>query len=257
MVVALITDFGIKDYFVGAVKGTILSVDPNAVIVDISNEVPPQDIAAASFLLRSCYRDFPAGTVFLAVVDPGVGSQRKAIAVNAGPYFFVAPDNGILEGVLADVEEFAAVEITNADLLPKKRSSTFHGRDVFAPAAGHLSRGCELTLLGCETTLTRADENDVIATGNRGGSAARVIHIDRFGNVVTSIRNGEMRPGSGIVLGGRRISAKHDFFAQAEPGEVFLIEGSAGFIEIAARNGSAGRELGLAVGDELMLDDGS
>ena len=160
-IIALLTDFGTKDYFVGAMKGAILSVNKDAKIVDITHEILPQDIRGASFTLRACYRNFPSGTIFVAVVDPEVGSQRRAILVETQDYFFVAPDNGILSFVFEDyalahaqasASPFRVFELTNNKYFAENISATFHGRDVFAPIAAHLSRGINPIEFGREIT---------------------------------------------------------------------------------------------------------
>src|SRR5688500_9276865 len=147
-VVALLTDFGHQDHYVGAVKGAVLTACPKAVIVDVGHEVPAHDVMAAAFALAACYRSFPKGTVFVAVVDPGVGSERRPLALQAGGYFFVGPDNGIFTLVLADAARPKVHEITNRRLCAKVISHTFHARDVFGPVAGHLARGTRLSSVG-------------------------------------------------------------------------------------------------------------
>src|SRR5437870_2878972 len=141
MPIALLTDFGNRDYFVGAIKGAILTVAPGAPIADITHEVPPQDIRSAAFMLGACYRDFPANTVFVCVVDPGVGSERRPIVVEAADRYFVAPDNGLLSFVVESSDESRAFEISNRRFQRPRVSRTFHGRDIFAPAAAHLCNG--------------------------------------------------------------------------------------------------------------------
>jgi len=150
MVVALLTDFGMQDYYVAAMKGVILSIDTNANIVDITHKIPPQDVATASFILKACYKDFPRGTIFVCVVDPGVGSDRRALVVETDSYKFVAPDNGLLDGVLSESVDFRAFSITNRKYMRRDVSNTFHGRDVFAPIAAAISLGISLDSMGPE-----------------------------------------------------------------------------------------------------------
>ena len=140
MIIALLTDFGTKDYFVGAMKGVILGINENAGIIDITHEIEPQNISEASFTLRACYKNFPSHTIFVAIVDPGVGSKRRAILVETEDYFFIAPDNGLLSFVFNESEDFTVYEITNEKFFYHPVSKTFHGRDIFAPCAAHLSK---------------------------------------------------------------------------------------------------------------------
>jgi len=149
MVVAILTDFGTADGFVSAMKGVILSINPGVTLVDISHEVQPFNILEGALILKAHYRYFPKGTIFIAVVDPGVGSERKPLALRCGDYLFVGPDNGIMDLVLSELEEpLEAVVIENREVMLPKVNNTFHGRDVFAPAAAHLSRGMKLSDLG-------------------------------------------------------------------------------------------------------------
>src|SRR5687768_2735510 len=147
-VITLLTDFGVRDYFVGAMKGVILSLNRDATIVDITHEIPPQDIQAAAFNLLACYKEFPAGTIHLAVVDPGVGSDRRAILVECANRFFIGPDNGLFSWISEREGKFSAWQITNERLFRSPVSSTFHGRDVFAPAAAALSSGLAAAEVG-------------------------------------------------------------------------------------------------------------
>ena len=250
MVIALLTDFGTHDHYVAAMKGVILSIDANANILDITHEIPPQDIAAASFMLKACYKDFPSGTIFVCVVDPGVGSERRAIVVETGSYKFVAPDNGLLNSVLAESNDFKAFSITNRKYMRRVISNTFHGRDIFAPAGGHLSKGVPPSEFGEPVAL----EIEKITSSSSGPpTEAKVIHIDHFGNLVTDIRNEELPDGAGLEIDGRLITKVYDFYAQASVGELFLIKGSAGLIEISFRDGSARAELGVERGARLAV----
>lgn len=253
MPIALITDFGGRDYYVAAMKGVILSIAPDVPIVDITHEVSPQKIHEAAFILEACYRNFPAGTVFVAVVDPGVGSTRKAMVSAAGGYYYVGPDNGIFSFVFDAVKEFCAFEILNDRYVLPSRSSTFHGRDVFAPAAAHLAAGAKPDSFGPPIVepvklpavrALRISENE---------SMASVLHIDRFGNIVTNIRSDELAQTFNIKFKGKTIDRVYSFFAEAEAGEVFAIKGSAGYVEIAVRDGSAQSALGAHIGDEVLL----
>lgn len=253
MPVAILTDFGNRDYYVGAMKGVILSIARDESIVDITHEVSPQDIREGSFILEACYRDFPRGTVFLAIVDPGVGSDRRPLAVSAGGYYFVAPDNGILSFLFNSADPFKAFEISDSRYLRPSPSSTFHGRDIFAPAAALLVAGADPKDFGprvMDPVILPDVDPHTISDGQITG---RVQHIDRFGNIITNLRPEDITGGFKIVLNGHTIDRFHPFFADAEHGEVFAIAGSAGFIEIALRDGSAGSKLGVKPNDEVLL----
>jgi S-adenosylmethionine hydrolase len=252
MPIALLTDFGTRDYFVASMKGVILSIDPAAVIVDIAHDIPPQDISEAAFTLRACYRDFPAGTIFVAVVDPGVGSARRAILAEAGGYYFIAPDNGLLGFVLDNEADARVFEISNPEFFAANISSTFHGRDIFAPAAAHLSRGADPAQFGPRIS-DYVCVSETKPNFSEQGIEAEVIHIDRFGNLVINLSQNDL-PGKFIIeIGDRVIETQRKFYAEAPEGEIFSIMGSAGFLEISVRNGSAKDLLGAGKGDRLLV----
>jgi len=253
MPIALLTDFGTRDYFVASMKGVILSIDPAAVIVDITHDIPPQSISEAAFTLRACYRDFPAGTIFVAVVDPGVGSARRAILAEAGGYYFIAPDNGLLSFILDSEADTRVFQISNAEFSASDISSTFHGRDIFAPAAAHLSRGAAPAQYGpliSDLQRLPGTRPERISANEIEG---RIIHIDRFGNLVTNLSRNDLPSNFTLEIGGRIIEAHRQFYSKAEPGEVFSIWGSAGFLEISIRNGSAKDVLGAQTGQKIVI----
>lgn len=258
--IALITDFGLDDYFVGAMKGVILSINPQAAIIDITHTIRPQDIRSAAFTLAACRWDFPKGTIFAAVVDPGVGSQRRAILAEAENRLFVAPDNGLLSLILNDAREPGETarvsELKNERYFRHPISRTFHGRDVFAPVAAHLSKGVEPGDFGPEITdfvcfpASRPHIND------RGGIEAEIIHIDRFGNLITNLRADDLPERFEMQIGGRGINRLTEFFAEAAKGEIFAIIGSAGYIEIAVNRDSAARLLAARTGNKVLVKKG-
>lgn len=240
------TDFGTRDYYIGAMKGVILSINSDARIIDITHDIEPQNITSAAFVLSACYRDFPPATVFVSVVDPGVGSERRAIVVESNDHKFVGPDNGLFSFVLGPNARVTAVG--NDRFFRKPVSSTFHGRDIFAPVAAHLSRGIDLHELGPEIMdavmlpnirPTRTDENTLKGS---------VIHIDRFGNIVTNITAEVAGDVFQLEIGGHVISDRREFYAGAKPGQPFAIAGSAGFIEISINGSSAAKKLGVNTG---------
>jgi len=257
-IITLLTDFGQRDYFVGAMKGVILSINPDANIVDISHEIPPQDIEAAAFNLLSCYEDFPTRTVHVAVVDPGVGSDRRAIAIECAGQFFVGPDNGLFSWICEREEDWTAFHLTKRQFFRQLVSHTFHGRDIFAPVAAHLSNGTALSEFG--ELLRGIVKLDSLApkTINENTIEGRIIHIDRFGNCVTNF-SAEHLSSRGtatswkMVINDREIDSLRHSFAEARMNEIFCVVGSAGFLEISARNASAAELLGVRRGQTVQL----
>lgn len=234
MIIALLTDFGTQDYYVGAMKGAILSINPEIKIIDITHETAPQDILAASFTLRACYRDFPAKTIFVSVVDPGVGSDRRAILVQTEKYYFIAPDNGLLSFVFAGNGDFRVFEITNESFFRFPVSRTFHGRDVFAPSAAHLANGAKPEEFGKEISdFVRLEINTPLKI-SENEIEARIINIDRFGNLVINLKKEDLLENFYLEINGHKIEKQRRFFAEAESGELFMIFGSANFLEVAA-----------------------
>ena len=268
--ITLLTDFGHADAYVGVMKGVILGIDPLATVVDLTHDVPPQDILEGAFILGTAWQAFPSGTIHVAVVDPGVGTVRKAVLVQGGGHAFLAPDNGLLSFVLpADErqtnpvqpyagpvpEGYTAHALTNPRYWRHPVSRTFHGRDIFAPVAAHLSAGVPADELGeGVAVLTRLPAAEPRWDGN--DLIGRVVHIDRFGNVVTSIPEALTNEGRTLTieLGGQRVQGLAATYG-AGVGLVALI-GSNGYLEIAVRNGMAAQLLGVKVGDEVRLRRG-
>ncbi len=255
-IITLTTDFGTQDWFVGTMKGVILGIDPKAVIVDLTHEIPPGNIRAGAFALAAAFRYFPQGTVHLGVVDPGVGSARRAVAVRTRDYFFVAPDNGILSWALAQQEVFAIRALENKRYFLPAISHTFHGRDVFAPAAAHLSRGLPLGRLGpaIEDIIERKwPEPGLSGRGLQG----EVIYVDRFGNAITNMEAAAIAklPGKGVAVfrGRQRLCCVRKFYQAVPPGQAVAVLGSSGFLEIAVNAGRAAEKLKLRVGTRVRL----
>lgn len=253
-IITLTTDFGLKDHYVGTMKGVMLSVNENVVPVDITHSVPPHDVSAASFAVNAAYRYFPEGTVHLAVVDPGVGTERRALAVSAGGHFFVGPDNGIFSFVFRSCPDFLCSEIKNREFVLEPVSATFHGRDIFAPAAAHLSLGVSVEEFGPEAS----DPETVSPPGcRREGENVRgtVVYSDRFGNLVTSIPASEVgnRTEAVVKIGGKTITGISSSYACIAPGEILAVEGSTGFIEISVNRGSAAEVFGDSVPEVLVV----
>lgn len=242
----------------GAMKGVILSRNPRAQIVDITHEIPPQDIHDAAFNLLATYRDFPPGTIHVAVVDPGVGSDRRALIVNCVDRLFVGPDNGLFSWICERETEWRAFAVTNERFFRQPVSSTFHGRDIFAPVAAALSLGHEPHEFGTEVNdIVRLDSLDPIKFDDRT-IQGRIIHIDRFGNCVTNLTSQDLRSRSEptawrMILNGQEINSFHPFFAEAGADELFCTTGSAGFLEISVRNSSAAKLLNAQRGQTVVF----
>jgi S-adenosyl-L-methionine hydrolase (adenosine-forming) len=241
--ITLLTDFGLSDSYVAEVKGELLSRAPSAVLVDITHQVPPGDVRAGQYLLARAWHRFPSGTVHLAVVDPGVGTARRALAAEAAGHRFVAPDNGLLSFV-PDAARFVSLPI------PEDAAPTFHGRDVFAPAAAALATGTPLERLG--SPITDANHSP-LPTPHHDGTAlmGEVVYIDRFGTLVCNIPGAEVEPGVRIRVAGTDVGALRRTFGDVERGTLVAFVGSGGTVEIAVRDGSAARLLGVGVGAEV------
>ena len=255
-VITLLTDFGTADYYVGAMKGAILSVNRNVVIADITHEIPAQDIEAGAFILLTSYKTFPAGTIHVVVVDPGVGSKRRPIIVAAEEQLFVGPDNGIFTALYDRDPSHRTVHITATEFFRPNPSTTFHGRDIFAPVAAALSAGVKLSEFGPvitdEVRLTNLFEP---VSQKNAKTQARIIHIDRFGNCVTSISR-EQFDGriKSLKVKGKKIRDLRHSYSEARSGkEVFAIWGSAGLLEISVNGASAAKVLGAKRGDSVSL----
>jgi len=254
-VITLLTDFGTVDYFVGAVKGAILSVNPQAVIADITHEVPPQDLEAAAFTLLASYATFPPGTIHVAVVDPGVGSKRRPLIVSAGKQFFVGPDNGIFTYIYDRESSHQTFHVTAEKYFRHPASTTFHGRDIFAPVAASLSKGVKPKAFGPSITDEVRLETSLTPVGQKDGRVeGRIIHIDRFGNCITNITRDLLNDEHATLLVREKpIDNFRSFYGENSGSELFAIWGSAGFLEIAVNGGSAALTLGVKRGEAVIL----
>ncbi len=248
-IVTLLTDFGLLDHFAAAVKGVMLGINPELTLVDISHGVTPQDIFGGAFTLGQAWPLFPPKTVHFAVVDPGVGGARKALAASAGGHFFVAPDNGILSWVMEAQADFVAFEITAEHYFRKPVSATFHGRDIFAPIAAWISRGIPLEQLGPALTDPVCLKIPVPQKVREGVVRGAILAVDRFGNLVTNLKPSDVPPFSKIVLSSQReVTVFHKAYGEGKPGEIFGVPGSTGYLEIAIKDGSAASLLNLKTG---------
>lgn len=257
--ITLLTDFGTADYFVAAVKGVVLGLNPAARIIDITHDIPAHDIEAAAFTLFAVYASFPPATVHVAVVDPGVGSSRRPLVIQAHEQFFVGPDNGLFSYVCEQARP-RIFHLTNAKYFRQPVSQTFNGRDVFAPVAAALSSGVKPEVLGTEVTdyirLARL-RAEIQPSGDIRG---RIIHIDLFGNCVTNITARELTPemissGAKLRVKGKLIKSFRKYFADesADSSKHFAVWGSAGFLEIAAAGKPAAEILNIRRGDSVVV----
>jgi S-adenosylmethionine hydrolase len=247
-IITLLTDFGLRDHFVGALKGVLLKLNPDLTLVDISHLIPPQDIHSGAFTLNQTCFYYPAGTIHLAVVDPGVGSERKALAVTAGGHFFVAPDNGLLTHVMESQEDCTAYEITADHYYMKPVSSTFHGRDIFAPIAAWISRGIPLHQLGPVVPNPVKLQIPALKRVRDSLIQGTILAVDHFGNLITNLKPADVPQTFKMMAGQKEITSMRKTYAEGVPGELFVIPGSTGYLEISIKNGSAAAQLNLKAG---------
>ena len=255
--IALLTDFGTRDHYAGAMKGVALGICPDAVLVDVTHDLPAHDVAAGALELAAVYKFFPPATIFVVVVDPGVGSDRRGIAAEAAGYRFVAPDNGVLTLVFRETPPRRVVELTERKYARPTVSRTFEGRDRFAPAAAWLARGVDLSALGRPVTTwqTLTLQEPVVLPGRIDGEVWRV---DRFGNLITNIDRASFsriaHSGAiGITAGGRAIDRLVSTYAEAAPGEVCALFGSTDHLELAVNGGSAAAALDITRGARVTV----
>lgn len=253
-IITLTTDFGLADGYVGTMRGVILRIAPEVTLVDLSHQVPAQDIRAGAFVLYQAVPYFPPETIHVVVVDPGVGSQRRALAVRTAQGIFVAPDNGVLSYVLASGEVHEAVSLTNPACQLPQVSTTFHGRDIFSPAAAHLANGVPLEELGPRAINLVHLPLPRPASTPQGHLIAHLMHVDRFGNLILDATAEDVEEGDIFELGEHKIKGLSHTFADVAPGELLAYVGSSrDHVEIAVREGDAAREMGLSVGDEVII----
>src|SRR5580698_6813630 len=255
--ITLTTDFGTSDHFVGTMKGVILGISPRAQIVDITHEIAPQDVNEAAFVIAQAWRYFPKGSIHVVVVDPGVGSARRPVLCEAEGHFFIAPDNGILSMIYDSARHKVRV-LSNEKLFLKNVSKTFHGRDVFAPAAAHLAKGIAPAKFG--KPIHDAVRNFLLkpARLSRHDWSGVVLKVDRFGNLITNFHVDEFpeirQHPIELRAGLEKITRLASTYAETAIGELFAIVGSSGFIEVVVNQGSAARSLGVAARSPLELE---
>ena len=255
--ITLLTDFGVVDHYVASMKGVILSICPDASLIDISHDVTPFSIPEAAFTLAQAWQCFPKGTTHLAVVDPGVGSARRPIVAEVAGHRFVAPDNGLLSIVLLSNPRPKVREIGVKRYFRQPVSNTFHGRDIFAPVAAHLARGLPAAKFG--KVISDAVLGDFAKRTQLGPGrwAGQVLKVDRFGNVITnldwatfhSIAEAPFK----LMLGGRTVSLFYSTYSDAPGGQLFAINGSSGYVEVSLNQSNAASALGLAPGSPIRL----
>jgi len=257
-IVTLLSDFGLQDHYVAAMKGVILNINPDVNIIDITHMIAPHDVMSAAFILGQSFSCFPPGTIHVAVVDPGVGTSRKALVASAARQFFVAPDNGILSYVTQSCEDFVAHEITADHYLCKPVSSTFHGRDIFAPVAAYISKDIHLEKFGQALKKPMQLPIPMLRRLNDSLIQAAILAVDHFGNAITNLRaedlpvyETENARRCEVLVKHRKIDSFRKTFGEGQPGEIFIVPGSSGYLEIVMREGSASSELNLKPGDAV------
>jgi S-adenosylmethionine hydrolase len=254
--ITLTTDFGNRDWFVGTMKGVILGINPDATVIDLTHEVPAGDVRAGAFSLAAAYGYFPRGTIHVAIIDPGVGSPRPAVAIKTANFTFVGPDNGVMSWALARETIRTRHRLENTRYFLPAISRTFHGRDVFAPVAAHLSCGTAIHRLG-----SRVDHHlslefpEPVVTGNR--IQGEILHADVFGNLFTNINEAILQaqgwPAWSVHARGQKLCDGGLFYAQVPKGQPIALIGSAGWVEIAINQGSAGSSFQLHPGDPVAI----
>ena len=259
--IILLTDFGLVDAYAGIMKGVISNINPEAVIYDLTHNIPPQDVEGACVVLSSAYRFFPRQSIFAAVVDPGVGSERPIIALKTDSYIFLAPDNGLLSLVAQSENIRSIVKVVNKKFFLPNVSSTFHGRDIFAPAAGYLSLGVRMEDIGEPVQdMVKLGISEVRIVPRRS-LTGKVIYIDRFGNIMTNISEenvlsftkGVKTKGITCEIKRKTITKFVDYYNQGLPEELIMLKGSSGYLEISINKGSASDMLKVSPGDMVEL----
>lgn len=268
-IITLTTDFGLVDGFVGTMKGVILGINPDATLVDITHDITPQNIAQGAFLFANAAKYFPANAIHVVVVDPGVGSARRAIATQAGETIYVAPDNGVLSLAIRDVRSeispllsplqspIRVVRLNKPAYWLPRVSNTFHGRDIFAPVAAHLSLGVALEALGDPIDNWVRLSGCAAAFRAGDGIAGRVVLIDRFGNIITNVDEQMLaamdRTRISISIAGRQTHGLKATYSDAATGQIIALIGSTGQLELALRDGNAAAALGASIGDAVSV----
>lgn len=237
-IITLTTDFGLKDLYVGSMKGVILGINIDTIITDITHQITKYDIFRAAFTVRNFYQYFPSDTIHIVVVDPGVGSSRRPIIIQTEKGIFVGPDNGVFSLILQENKEADVFEITNTDYMMNNVSQTFHGRDIFAPVAAHISKGLDISELGSEihSPLLLRINKPIILNNQIIGE---VVYTDSFGNLITNISADMIDRFNEICIDGYTVDTVAESYDEVEQGKLLAIFGSSGFLEISVNQGSA------------------
>jgi len=252
--ITLITDFGIQDHYVGIMKGVITGISTECKIIDLTHSLEPQNIKQAAFILDISYKYFPKGTIFVVVVDPGVGSDRKAICVKTQDYYFLAPNNGVLSYCLQKQKIEKSIDINNPEFHLPDKSNTFHARDIFAPCAAHIANGIPIEKLGSElpeNELIKCKPLKIIKSGN--SIEGEIIYKDRFGNLITSIHESDIpkdKTKITLKIGEQEIKGISNTFSDVKKGELLAYIGSSGYLEIGIRDGRLDSDLSYS---EIIL----
>ncbi len=266
--ISLLTDFGLSDEYAGVMKAVVATINPQARVIDITHQIAPQDIVQAAFVLKAAYRYFPPGTVHLAVVDPGVGTGRQIVAARAGDYFFLGPDNGVLWPSIEATGEKdpQIVTVTNPAFFLANVGNTFHGRDIFAPVAAHLTLGVKLGQLGAPTEFSRIirPAGCVPRRMEDGRLQGTVVGIDRFGNVITNIRRSDLAALAGgdkwddleVSVGHWRLKGLQETYAAVPAGDPLALIGSRDTLELAVNRGNAAETMGVGRGMPVIVSPG-
>lgn len=260
-IVSLLTDFGVEDEYVGVMKAVILSVNPAAVIVDLTHQIPSQNIFQAAQVINESYRFFPEKSIHVIVVDPGVGSDRAILAYEKKGHIFIAPDNGVLTLLAEEKGEDRVYLVQNPNYFLNPVSRTFHGRDIFAPVAAHLSKGVAIERLGPMLDVKNITRLTVAEAfiDETGAVVGHIVSVDHFGNLITNIdlklmdRYGIRPENATIVLGNIKLQGIHDHYSSVNSGNVLAIIGSRGLLEIAVNQGNARKTLHAAVGELVRI----
>jgi len=256
-IITLTTDFGERDGFVGVMKGIILGINPKAKIIDITNEIERQNIDQAAFVIKNSFSFFPEGTIHIVIVDPGVGSLRRIIVIDYTNYVFLAPDNGVLKYVLSEKKNFRVYDVVNKDYFLKNVSSTFHGRDIFAPVSAYLSLGTDIEKFGPEVSdYIKGESFEPFKKGNK--IIGKVIYCDRFGNIITNVKKDEVpekyqEKDISINIKDLNIKEISRFYSDGGKNRPIALFGSSGFLEIAVYLGNAEKSLDVKIGDSVNL----
>ena len=262
--ITLTTDFGVNDHYVGAIKGVILSINPKAQIVDLCNSVQSYDILDGAITISEAFNYFPADTLHMVVVDPGVGTERRPILVTGDRHLFLAPDNGVLSFVYARQERLSVRHVTADHYFLQPVSNTFHGRDVFAAVAAWLSKGVDVSKFGNEITDFIRFAGPKPRQADPRTYKGVVLKVDKFGNLITNISARDLpqlftdpTPAFQVTVGKAQVTTLAQNYAQGAPGEVFAIVGSMGYLEISTNRGSAVQLVGAGKGAEVTVTFGS